>query len=129
MWQAMKPFRTILKGVSLTAAMFVFQACYGTMPAGEVDEAVTFRVVDGDGLPLPDVKILSQRLGDSEEQTDDWYLLGYTDSAGEMAFGWDDMGLATRFRFDSQDAHYGVKDTVIDNLYGGTVDIVLPACS
>lgn len=39
----MKIFRKIFGGLSLTAAMFVFQACYGTMPSSEmvdVDEIV-----------------------------------------------------------------------------------------
>ena len=39
----MKMLRKIFGGISLTAAMFVFQACYGTMPSSEmvdVDEIV-----------------------------------------------------------------------------------------
>lgn len=39
----MKILRKIFGGISLTAAMFVFQACYGTMPSSEmvdVDEIV-----------------------------------------------------------------------------------------
>lgn len=36
----MKWFRNILKGASLTAALFVFQACYGTpaAPPAEIPE-------------------------------------------------------------------------------------------
>ncbi|MBR1570175.1 MAG: hypothetical protein IJ651_10035 [Bacteroidales bacterium] len=42
----MKWIRNILKGISLTAALFVFQACYGTPgvyddPSGEEEMAVT----------------------------------------------------------------------------------------
>ncbi|MBQ1408642.1 MAG: hypothetical protein IIY87_02655 [Bacteroidales bacterium] len=33
----MKLFRKILGGLSLTTAMFVFQACYGTMSSAEID--------------------------------------------------------------------------------------------
>ncbi len=33
----MKLLRKIFGGLSLTAAMFVFQACYGTMPSNAVD--------------------------------------------------------------------------------------------
>lgn len=39
----MKILRKVFGGISLTAAMFVFQACYGTMPSSEmvdVDEIV-----------------------------------------------------------------------------------------
>lgn len=31
----MKSLRNILKGLSLTAALFVFQACYGTPPVDD----------------------------------------------------------------------------------------------
>ena len=48
----MKILRKILKGISLTAALFVFQACYGTpqasQSAGE-GEAVEESVVEEDG--------------------------------------------------------------------------------
>lgn len=33
----MRILRKIFGGLSLTAAMFVFQACYGTMPSNAVD--------------------------------------------------------------------------------------------
>ena len=46
----MKWIRNILKGLSLTTALFVFQACYGTPPARyqEPEEEEVVEVVDTD---------------------------------------------------------------------------------
>ena len=46
----MKWLHNLLKGMSLTAALFVFQACYGTppgYPADLVDEEVVEATVEG----------------------------------------------------------------------------------
>ena len=52
----MKWLRNILKGASLTAALFVFQACYGTPPA----------------MPVPpDTEDLALNTEDSEDQTEE----------------------------------------------------------
>ena len=49
----MKRLRNILKGLSLTSALFVFQACYGTpMPKVEpMDEEVVTVVEEGEEIP------------------------------------------------------------------------------
>lgn len=57
----MKLLRKIFGGLSLTAVMFVFQACYGTMPASEmvdVDEIIDSldeSVVEADQAEATDV--------------------------------------------------------------------------
>lgn len=58
----MKILRKIFGGISLTAAMFVFQACYGTMPSSEmvdVDEIVDSledeAIVDADNAAETDL--------------------------------------------------------------------------
>ena len=54
----MRLLRKILGGISLTAAMFVFQACYGTEPYCEQWGEYIFHVVDDkDGTPIPDVSV------------------------------------------------------------------------
>ena len=121
----MKLLRNLFKCVSLTAAMFVFQACYGTNEwYGETN--LTFRVVSAeDGSPLSNVKIRSQV--QSDDTIYDWYLLGYTNDEGICSV-WvtndysDDS--QTLFRFVADDPAYAVKDTII-NGYHDTVDIVL----
>lgn len=59
----MKWFRNFLKGCSLTGALFVFQACYGTPDAPFYDEGglapMTFSVVSKGGEPLEGIRILA----------------------------------------------------------------------
>ena len=113
--------RKVLKCVSLTAAMFVFQACYGTM--GDYYEcAVTFHVVDDEtGEPLEGVRVWvlpdeneSENLGFIAENTDDnGFATVWTESYQE------------RFKFIDKDSLYTPVDTVIDLNSGDTVGITL----
>lgn len=119
--------RKILKCVSLTAAMFVFQACYGT-GYDRPDAIVTFRVLSAeDNSPIPDVKVIAQPQSNDESYEYDWSLVGFTDSTGVSEGGVAMTGLDTKFRFSDKDSLYAVKDTVISVVYGGmdTVDIFL----
>ena len=69
----MKWLRNILKGISLSSALFVFQACYGT-PQWLNDVEVKFKLVSStDNTPLKDVEI-STRVYKSENL--DWILCG-----------------------------------------------------
>lgn len=109
----MRLLRKILGGISLTAAMFVFQACYGTdysCPSIEY----SFRVVDTKGTPIPNIKVSSQWQSNSD-YVYDWNLLGLSDSAG-IAHLWmeDCNGLDVKFRFSDDDSVYAVYDTVIN---------------
>lgn len=124
----MKLIRKILQGVSLTAAMFVFQACYGTtqddMPIGDA----CIHVVSADnGLPLENVKVYVDPAWLSWSYTnDDLYLVGRTDQFGIL---WTrcrfDMHTA-QFRFVAEDSLYAVKDTVIQHISSGdTIQIAL----
>ena len=50
--------RKILGGLSLTSAMFVFQACYGTPTDLVLDQPIRGKVIDGQtGEPIEGVKI------------------------------------------------------------------------
>ncbi|MBO4600009.1 MAG: hypothetical protein J5641_04645 [Bacteroidales bacterium] len=121
----MKILRNLLKGVSLTAAMFVFQACYGTEPDWNYAN-MTFRVVsEKTGEPLPDIKVMMQPLSHSDSYHYDWQLLGYTDSTGVVSDMVADMGTEFCCRFSDNDSVYAVKDTIIQNLNVDTIDIVL----
>ena len=121
----MKWIRKILKGISLTAAMFVFQACYGPMD-DYYDTKVTFHVVAADtGEPMQDVRIWTQDLnyGDSSGIGNQSYIADYTDSNG-MATIWtyDDI---VRYSFVDKDSLYVPVDTIINPAKYDTVDIVL----
>ena len=121
----MKHLRKLLKGISLTAAMFVFQACYGTGDWYN-ETNMTFHVVSAeDGSPMANVKIRSQlQVGDTAY---DWHLLGYTNDEG-IASVWAstdyDGSHRTLFRFIADDPAYAVKDTLL-NGFSNTVEIAL----
>lgn len=104
-------FRNFLKGASLTTALFIFQACYGT-PEWLHDVDVSFRVVSADdGKPIEDVGIYSRVYKSANL---DWILCGYTNESGVanvMAGVMD--GQNPEFRFEAGDGTYAVKDTVI----------------
>lgn len=107
-------FRNFLKGASLTTALFIFQACYGT-PEWLHDVDVSFRVVSAeDGKPLDDVGIYSRVYKSSNL---DWILCGYTNESGvaNVMAGVID-GQSPEFRFEAGDSTYAVKDTVIADL-------------
>ena len=121
----MKILRNLLKGVSLTAAMFVFQACYGS-EEWYSETNMNFHVVSAeDGSPMSNVKIRSQV--QSNDTTYDWYLLGYTNDEGNASV-WVSPDYSdnsqTLFRFVADDPAYAVKDTII-NGYRNTINIVL----
>ena len=109
----MKLLRKILGGISLTAAMFVFQACYGTdyyCPSVEYN----FRVVDLKGTPIPDIKVSSQWQSNSDYEYN-WIDNCSTDSAGIAHFWMEDCeGLDIKFRFSDDDSVYAVYDTIIN---------------
>ena len=123
----MKIIRNLLKGISLTAAMFVFQACYGTERDWYGENNMTFHVVSAeDGSPMPHVKIRSQlQVGDTNQE---WYLLGYTNDEG-IASVWVDYNYSdnyqTLFRFVADDPDYAVKDTLLNKGYHHDIKIVL----
>ena len=121
----MKWLRKILKGISLTAAMFVFQACYGDM-GDYYDTKVTFHVVaDDTGEPMESVQIWATDVNDSDSSAYETsrYLADYTDSNG-MATIWSEANLY-RYTFIDKDSMYTPLDTIINPMNVDTIDIVL----
>lgn len=109
----MKLLRKILKGASLTTALFVFQACYGT-PEWLHEASAEFKVVSAeDGTPLDGIAIKSRVQANDNL---DWILAGYTNESGvaQVYFGYAEES-RPQFRFESEDGEYIVKDTVITN--------------
>lgn len=119
----MRLLRKILGGISLTAAMFVFQACYGTEP---YLYPITFRVTDaGENRPLPDIKVESQTQSGSGHEYP-WYDRGYTDSAGVSTIWMDQHNsLHTKFRFSDENSVFTSRDTLLARGHYDTIDIVL----
>lgn len=114
--------RTLLKGASLTTALFIFQACYGT-PSVPFEKSVTFKVVSAeDGSPLPDIAVKTKDMG---EESQEWYLLGYTYDDGIAKIYTTLSGLdAALFRFESENGMFAVKDTVISD-FSDIIEITL----
>ena len=110
-----KLIHNILKGASLTTALFVVQACYGS--PGDFREQFRFldiKVVSGDsGAPLQDVDIY---LGDGRT----WTLGGITTAEGRANVTVSPVQNMT-FRFEQKGGTYAVKDTVFNDssIYSG----------
>ncbi|MBP5542084.1 MAG: hypothetical protein J6X88_10615 [Bacteroidales bacterium] len=120
----MRLLRKILGGISLTAAMFVFQACYGIE---EPTYPIQFRVTAADdGSPLANIKIESQTQSGSGHEYN-WFERGRTDSAGVSTVWMNERNiLPTKFRFSDDDSLYVSKDSVlVSHGYYDTIDIRL----
>ncbi len=114
----MKLFRNLLKGLSLTSALFVVQACYGTpQPSmfGEGGEApMSFYLVSDDtGEPLEGIVISGNRVEGQNK-----YELGTTGADGKCRTAIPYMrNLEGPFlQFEDPEGKYSAKDTVIADL-------------
>jgi hypothetical protein len=119
----MKWLHNLMKGASLTTALFIFQACYGT-PEWMNDRDVSITVVSAeDNAPLKDVEVFTRVYHDENL---DWNLCGYTDESGKLETY---VGVASpndpEFRFKAGDVTYQVKDTVIAIPSNGVIEIKL----
>ena len=112
----MKWLHNLLKGVSLTTALFVFQACYGT-PRWMDDLNVQFKVVSAaDETPIEGVEVYT-RVTDNDGL--DWNLCGYTDAEGVLEAGITySIETSPQFRFKADETLYEVKDTVVEDISG-----------
>lgn len=115
-----KLFRNFLKGASLTTALFIFQACYGTPPGMyDGDGYIIFEVVDAaDSKPLPGVMVKSRFAG-----SEDWYDEGTTDSFGRLVVPVQSYS-GVDFNFDAGEKElYADFDTTLFDLSSRTIEI------
>ena len=119
----MKWLHNLLKGLSLTTALFIFQACYGT-PDWLHDAELDFKVVAaGTGEPLEGVRI-SSRIQAADNL--DWIPCCVTNADGEGIARFGTMaGTSPQFRFEAEDPSFRVKDTVIIDMKPRIVEISL----
>ena len=117
----MKILHNILKGVSLTGALFVFQACYG-VPQPLIHESgeapMSFTLLSKDtGQPLKGIQIYG-RVWNSTQNPQTPGLLGETDASGKcrvsIPYVMDVEG--PYLRFEDPGNVYSVKDTLITDL-------------
>lgn len=114
----MKWLHNVLKVSSLTAALFVFQACYGTGPAGPMYEdgqaPMSFSIVSrATGEPIEGVKVLSDPLG-----FENLSHLGTSGADGKCSVTvWYFRNQEGPFvRFQDAEGRYAVKDTTFSDL-------------
>ena len=114
----MKWLHHLLKGVSLTGALFVFQACYGT-PRPYLRETsvapMSFKVVSQEtGEPLEGIQVYSQFY----EYDETSYNLGVTGSDGiclvEIPYFKDAQ--AANLQFVDPEGRHAIKDTLLQDL-------------
>lgn len=118
----MKWLRNLLKGASLTTALFIFEACYGT-PRWLHEVDVCIKVVSAeDESPIKDIDVFT-RVYKAEGL--DWNDCGTTEEDGTLntIVGKID-GRSPQFRFQDPNEVFVLKDTVISDL-GGTILVKL----
>lgn len=123
----MKWFRHLLRGVSLTGALFVFQACYGT-PQSPYEQGGTapmdFLVKDADtGLPVEGIQVSSH----AAEGDGYWKDCGVTDANGQIQTEIDYLRnyYGPYIRFEDEQGRYAPKDTVLTDLQKREITIAL----
>ena len=105
----MKWLRNLLKGASLTTALFVFEACYGP-PQRLRETPMEFLVVSAeDEEPLKEIEVSYK-----EDDAFDWNLCGYTGEDGKFyTIVPRYNGSLPRFRFQDSENVFAQKDTVL----------------
>ena len=107
----------ILKGLSLTTALFVFQSCYG-MPQGANRDMfdATVRVTNAAGAPLEGVKLSAKN-----PMLTGWATLGESNSEGlsDVYVPFDPADAYVDLRLETEG--YAVKDTTITDMTSGRV--------
>lgn len=111
-----KVVRRFLQGCSLTAAMFVFQACYGTEPDWGEPLNLTFQVVDGDNNVIDGVRLQSR--WEHRDSNGDltsyggWEIQGVSEENGVVrACIYDKEFFRTRFQFADEQSRFEILDT------------------
>ena len=126
----MKFLHNLLKGVSLTGALFVFQACYGTPQEPLYEEngvaPMSFSIVSHTtGEPLKGIQVK----GGSWSAAMDQHTLGATDDGGhcrvEIPYLRNHEG--PYLRFEDPEGRFAPKDTTLADLRDRDIVIKLDA--
>ena len=109
----MKWLHNLLKGISLSGALFAFQACYGTAVPPDLDQQgeapMSFLLVSrSSGDPIEGIRILGGSYRNHE--------LGQTDSDGKCRVVIPFNADAPSICFQDPDGNYAAKDTTLTDL-------------
>lgn len=122
-----KWLHNLLKGASLTTALFIFQACYGTPYDYDFQtETLIFNVKDAEtGEPITGVNL---QMRFPQNGGNEWREVGTTDADGKvcshLTFRIESIPVP-EYRFEHQTNAYQVKDTVITDITTRPIDILL----
>ena len=113
----MKPnwLRNIVRGLSFTSALFIFQCCYGTPQDLNHDIMVQGKVKSqSSGNPLAGIKVSVANNTQYEHTDDDGFFAFYTEPRDTLTLNFEDLD-------DVQNGSYADKDTVLietwENVY------------
>jgi len=124
----MKILHRLLKGVSLTGALFVFQACYGTVrpPLYEAGQApMTFSLVSHeDGKPLEGIRIQGSEFTGQYSSLRDLGVTG-ADGSCQVTIPYVRNQEGPFLRFEDPEGAYAPKDTTLADLRNRTIVIKL----
>ncbi len=124
----MKWLHNLVKGISLTGALFAFQACYGTVrPPEDQSTPMTFSLVSAkSGAPIEGVKISTSLTRDTYNNYggSDAGITGPDGTCKVMLYY--RRGLESPYiHFDGPDGLYFPKDTTLADLRERTVVVKL----
>ena len=115
-------FRKLLGGMSLTSALFIFQACYGTPQDIEPDVNLEGKVVSrATGLPIPGIKVTLDRINltDTTNQNGEFSIFTRFDNSYKLIFEDVDSTLngayQSRDTIISGDNDYAFVNVLLDN--------------
>ena len=117
----MKALHNLLKGMSLTTALFIFQSCYG-MPQGlrnDLFEA-NLKLEDSRGNALDGVRVSVRN-----DWTSDWVEQARSDGSGNagILIPYNPQNAFVDIRLEAEG--FATKDTTITDMSGGDIKIVL----
>lgn len=102
--------RTIIKGLSFTSVMFVFQACYGTPQDYGLDIHVVGRVKSKtSGLPIKGIKVSVTHDLQHEITDENGEFSLYTEFRDSLSFHFQDID-------STQNSQYVDKDTLLTGI-------------
>lgn len=118
-----KAVRRFLQGCSLTAAMFVFQACYGT--PDDYQYHLVFQVLDENNNAVDGIRLKLFREYNHQFLPIDDY--GLSDSNGVIhAYVWPENILDTKFLFTDAEERFEHMDTTFTSMpETDTINIML----
>ncbi len=115
-------FRKLLGGLSLTSALFIFQACYGTPQDMEPDVQLEGKVVSRtSGLPIKGIRVTLELLDQNDTTDENGNFSIYTQFANSYKLIFEDVDSALNGAYLNHDTiisgdnDYAFVNVLLDN--------------